>query len=76
MRDPGLVVHAQRAAARLEPAWPQWRARRGLAVAPGQPVVSYAGWTPGELPGQLAGSADGSRPAACQRIASLRRHCC
>ncbi len=43
MRDPELVARAQRAATRLESAWEQWRALRGLAVAPGQPVVSYAG---------------------------------
>jgi len=76
MRDPELVARAQRAATRLESAWEQWRALHGLAVAPGQPVVSYvgyslkeplgrgrqsadqardlAGWTSGELPGQVA----------------------
>ena len=43
MRDPELVARAQRAATRLESAWGQWRALHGLAVAPGQPVVSYVG---------------------------------
>ena len=43
MRDPELVARAQRAATRLESAWEQWRALHGLAVAPGQPVVSYVG---------------------------------
>ena len=45
MRDPELVARAQRATTRLESASEQWRARHGLAVAPGQPVVSYAGYS-------------------------------
>ena len=45
MRDPELVARAQRAATRLESAWDQWRALHGLAVAPGQPVVSYVGYS-------------------------------
>jgi len=45
MRDPELVARAQRAATRLEAAWEQWRALHGLAVAPGQPVVSYVGYS-------------------------------
>jgi hypothetical protein len=45
MRDPELVARAHRAAARLESAWEQWRALHGLAVAPGQPVVSYVGYS-------------------------------
>jgi hypothetical protein len=45
MRDPELVARAQRAAAHLESAWEQWRALHGLAVAPGQPVVSYVGYS-------------------------------
>src|SRR5436305_13777578 len=45
MRDPVLVARAQRAATRLESAWEQWRALHGLAVAPGQPVVSYVGYS-------------------------------
>ena len=43
--DPELVARAQRAATRLESAWEQWRALHGLAVAPGQPVVSYVGYS-------------------------------
>ena len=39
------VARAQRAATRLESAWEQWRALHGLAVAPGQPVVSYVGYS-------------------------------
>ena len=45
MRDPELVARAQGAATRLESAWEQWRALHGLAVAPGQPVVSYVGYS-------------------------------
>lgn len=45
MRDPELVARAQRAAARLESAWEQWRSLHGLAVAPSQPVVSYVGYS-------------------------------
>jgi len=45
MRDPELVARAQRAATRLETAWEQWRTLHGLAVAPGQPVVSYVGYS-------------------------------
>ena len=45
MRDPELAARAQRAATRLESAWEQWRALHGLAVAPGQPVVSYVGYS-------------------------------
>jgi hypothetical protein len=52
MRDPELVARAQRAATRLESAWEQWRALHGLAVAPGQPVVSYVGYSLKEPWGQ------------------------
>src|ERR1700733_6964757 len=45
MRDPELVARARRAATRLESAWEQWRALHGLAVAPGQQVVSYVGYS-------------------------------
>jgi hypothetical protein len=45
MRDPELVARAKRAAMRLESAWEEWRALQGLAVAPGQPVVSYVGYS-------------------------------
>jgi hypothetical protein len=45
MRDPELVARAQRAAARLESAWEQWRALHGLAAAPSQPIVSYVGYS-------------------------------
>jgi GLTT repeat (6 copies) len=45
MRDPELVARAQRAAARLESAWEQWRGLHGLAVKQSQPVVSYVGYS-------------------------------
>jgi hypothetical protein len=45
MRDPELVARAQRAATRLESAWEQWRALHGFADVPGQPVVSYVGYS-------------------------------
>jgi hypothetical protein len=45
MRDPELVARAERAARRLESAWERWRAQHGLASAPGQPIVSYVGYS-------------------------------
>jgi hypothetical protein len=45
MRDPELVARAQRAAARLESAWEQWRGLHGLAATPSQPIVSYVGYS-------------------------------
>src|ERR1700722_16888857 len=45
MRDPERVARAQRGATRPESAWEQWRALHGLAVAPGQQVVSYVGYS-------------------------------
>jgi hypothetical protein len=45
MRDPELVARAERGARRLESAWERWRAQHGLAVAPGQPIVSYVGYS-------------------------------
>ena len=52
MRDPELVARAQRAAKRLETAWEQWRALHGLAAAPGQPVISYVGYSLKEPSGE------------------------
>ncbi len=45
MRDPELVARAERGARRLESAWENWRAQQGLATAPGQPIVSYVGYS-------------------------------
>src|SRR5256886_16753550 len=64
MRDPELVARAQRAATRLESAWEQWRALHGLAVAPGQPVVSYVGYSLKEPLGRGRQSADQARDLA------------
>jgi len=44
MRDPEWS-HVLSAATRPGSAWEQWRALPGLAVAPGQPVVSYVGYS-------------------------------
>src|ERR1700704_40227 len=52
MRDPELVVRAQRAAARLESAWERWRALQGLGETPAQPVVGYVGYALKEPWGQ------------------------
>ena len=67
MRDPELVARAQRAATRLGSAGEQRRALQGLAVAPGQPVVSYVGYSlksrwgkPGVVIGIDAGEAETS----------------
>jgi hypothetical protein len=45
MRDPELVARATRAALRRESAREPSRALHGLAVAPGQPVESYVGYS-------------------------------
>jgi len=52
MRDPELVVRAQRAAAHLESAWERWRALQGLGETPAQPVVGYVGYALSEPWGQ------------------------
>ncbi len=61
VRSQGRVARAQRAATRLETAREQWRAPHGLAVAPGQPVVSYVGYSLKE-PWGSPGSSSGSTP--------------
>ena len=70
MRDPELVARAQRAATRQESAWEQWRALHGLAVAPGQPVVSYVGYSLKEPWGE-PGSSSGSTPKRPEYLAEL-----
>jgi hypothetical protein len=52
MRDPELVVRAERAAARLESAWERWRALQGLGETSAQPVVGYVGYALKEPWGQ------------------------
>lgn len=45
MRDPDLVVRAQRAATALESAWCRWRNMHGLTADPPAPVSSYVGYS-------------------------------
>jgi hypothetical protein len=45
MRDPDLVVRAQRAATALESAWCRWRNVHGLATDPPPAVSSYVGYS-------------------------------
>ena len=52
MRDPDLVVRAQRAAAELERAWDRWRTMHGLGTDPMPPVSSYVGYSLEEPWGQ------------------------
>jgi hypothetical protein len=52
MRDPELVLRAQRAAAALERAWYRWRLTHGLGADPLPPVSSYVGYSLEEPWGQ------------------------
>ncbi|MDQ2875472.1 MAG: hypothetical protein M3Y33_12045, partial [Actinomycetota bacterium] len=45
MRDPDLIVRAQRAATALESAWCHWRNVHGLATDPAPTVSSYVGYS-------------------------------
>src|SRR6266581_3129572 len=45
MRDPDLVVRAQRAAAELERAWDRFRTAHGLGAEPLAPASSYVGYS-------------------------------
>jgi len=45
MRDPDLVVRAQRAAAALESAWGRWRGVHGITTDPPPAVSSYVGYS-------------------------------
>src|SRR5712691_13489 len=45
MRDPDLVVRAQRAAAELERAWDRYRSAHDLGAEPLAPVSSYVGYS-------------------------------
>jgi hypothetical protein len=45
MRDPELVMRAQRAAMELERAWDRWRAIHRLGTEPLPPVSSYLGYS-------------------------------
>ncbi len=52
MRDPDLVVRAQRAAAALELSWNRWRQGNGDGSAPLPPISSYVGYSLEEPWGQ------------------------
>jgi hypothetical protein len=52
MRDPDLVMRAQRAAEVLERAWDRWRTLHGVGAEPPQPVSSYVGYSLEEPMGQ------------------------
>ncbi|MGO9500895.1 MAG: hypothetical protein ACLPUO_04745 [Streptosporangiaceae bacterium] len=52
MRDPDLVLRAQRAASELERAWHRWRTMHGLEADPLPPVSSYVGYSLEEPWGQ------------------------
>ncbi|HEY2508958.1 MAG TPA: hypothetical protein VGI58_20775 [Streptosporangiaceae bacterium] len=52
MRDPDLVLRAERAAAELERAWDRWRTVHGFGTDPLPPVSSYVGYSLEEPWGQ------------------------
>ena len=52
MRDPELMLRAQRAATELERAWDRWRTMHGLGGDPLPPVSSYVGYSLEEPWGQ------------------------
>ncbi|MGC1281767.1 MAG: hypothetical protein WA895_02430, partial [Streptosporangiaceae bacterium] len=52
MRDPELMLRAQRAATELERAWDRWRTMHGLGADPLPPVSSYVGYSLEEPWGQ------------------------
>jgi hypothetical protein len=52
VRDPELMVRAQRAATELERAWDRWRTMHGLGSEPLPPVTSYVGYSLEEPWGQ------------------------
>jgi hypothetical protein len=52
MRDPELMMRAQRAATELERAWDRWRTMHGLDAEPLPPVSSYVGYSLEEPWGQ------------------------
>jgi hypothetical protein len=52
VRDPELMLRAQRAASELERAWDRWRTMHGLGTEPLPPVTSYVGYSLEEPWGQ------------------------
>src|ERR1700735_2781654 len=76
MRDPDLVVRAQRAATELELAWHRWRSMHGLGADPPSPVSSYVGYSLEEPWGQPRVLFGADAAEAEQLAAFLNRHDC
>jgi hypothetical protein len=76
MRDPDLVVRAQRAAAELERAWDRWRTMHGLGADPLPAVSSYVGYSLQEPWGQPRVVFGIDAGEAEQLAALLNRHDC
>ena len=76
MRDPDLIVRAQRAATELERAWDRWRTLHGLGVGPPPPVSSYVGYSLEEPWGQPRVVLGIAAQEAEQLTALLERHDC
>ena len=72
MRDPELVMRAQRAAAELEQAWDRWRTIHGLGTEPLPPVSSYVGYSLEEPWGQprVVFGIDAARPSSWPRCST------
>src|SRR6266704_1778934 len=76
MRDPDLVVRAQRAAAELEQAWDRYRSAHALGAEPLAPVSSYVGYSLEEPWGEPR-VVFGIAAEEAERIASLLNgHAC
>jgi hypothetical protein len=76
MRDPELVMRAQRAAMELERAWDRWRAIHGLGTEPPPPVSSYVGYSMEEPWGEPRVVFGIDAREAEQLAALLDRHDC
>ena len=76
LRDPDLIVRAQRAAAELERAWDRWRTVHGLGTGPPPPVSSYVGYSLDEPWGQPRVVLGIAAQEAEQLTALLERHDC
>jgi len=76
MRDPDLIVRAQRAATELERAWDRWRTMHGLGTEPLPPVSSYVGYSLEEPWGQPRVVFGMAAREAEQFAALLDRHDC
>jgi hypothetical protein len=76
LRDPDLVVRAQRAATALERAWDRWRTLHGLSAEPMPPASSYVGYSLAEPWGQPRVVFGVAAEDAEQLAALLDRHEC